>query len=264
MAAVVHDQQHAAAVLGTAEHDNIFVGEAVAHRITTRRVSFSSSRARVRSTSGWPAACTRPSRCSPSTSTSAQQLFRRARYRPARRSSSTGPDESWSAPTERSRPSSRWSTRWRSCSNPMACAPRPWPATASASTWRPPWQACSTSPTAIKCVAMRARLMHASPPGAMVAVPLSPEAIAEHLSPASTSPRSTIRVAAWSPGRQENIRKFTESACRRGDCGASGPDIARVPFRLMDPVVPEFEEFLSPDAPQAAHTRCCPTSPERG
>ncbi len=37
-------------------------------------------------------------------------------------------------------------------------------------------------PTAIKAVSMRARLMHAAPRGVMVAVALSPDAIAEQLS----------------------------------------------------------------------------------
>ena len=38
-------------------------------------------------------------------------------------------------------------------------------------------------PTAITAVSARARLMHAAPPGAMVAVALGPEDIVEHLSP---------------------------------------------------------------------------------
>ncbi len=76
MAAVVNDQQDAAAVLGAAEHDNVFVGESVHDRRTeARSESFSSFRARVLSTSGWRVAFTSPSQCSPSTSISAPQGF---------------------------------------------------------------------------------------------------------------------------------------------------------------------------------------------
>ena len=69
-------------------------------------------------------------------------------------------------------------------------------------------------PTAVKAVSMRARLMHASPRGVMVAVALSPEAIAEYLSPdvdlaAVNDPGSCV-VA----GSDESIRKFQDAPRR--------------------------------------------------
>ena len=57
-------------------------------------------------------------------------------------------------------------------------------------------------PTAVKVVSMRARLMHASARGVMVAVALGPDAIVEHHLPKSTSLPSMTRAAAWSPGRK--------------------------------------------------------------
>ena len=72
--------------------------------------------------------------------------------------------------------------------------------------------------TAVKAVSVRARLMHAAPRGVMVAVALSPDAIAEYLSPTSTSPRSTIRAAAWSPDPR---RTFASSAIASPNRGSS-------------------------------------------
>ena len=87
-------------------------------------------------------------------------------------------------------------------------------------------------PTAVKAVSVRARLMHAAPRGVMVAVALSPDAIAEYLSPdvdiaAVNDPGSCV-VA----GSEENIRKFPDRLAERGNRGSSGPHIARVPFAV--------------------------------
>jgi phthiocerol/phenolphthiocerol synthesis type-I polyketide synthase E len=100
-------------------------------------------------------------------------------------------------------------------------------------------------PTAIRVVAERARLMHASAPGAMVAVGVSSDDIAEYLSPgldlaAVNDPGSC--VIAGSP---ENIQKL------QGDLRRSGVLARRVRTshafhsNLMDPVIPQFAEFLS-------------------
>ena len=63
---------------------------------------------------------------------------------------------------------------------------------------------------------MRARLMHAAPRGVMVAVALSPDAIAEYLSPdvdlaAVNDPGSCV-VA----GPEESIREFQNRLAERG------------------------------------------------
>ena len=104
---------------------------------------------------------------------------------------------------------SQWNTRWASWSKATACAPGRWPDTASANIVAATLAGVFDLPTAIKAVSMRARLMHESAPGAMVAVALSPDAIAEYLSggvdlSAVNDPGNC--VVAGSP---DEIRAFT-------------------------------------------------------
>ena len=100
-------------------------------------------------------------------------------------------------------------------------------------------------PTAIKAVSMRARLMHASPRGVMVAVALSPDAIAEYLSPdvdlaAVNDPDSCV-VA----GSEESIGTFQERLAEQGIVARRVRTSHAFHSRLMDPVIPEFTGFLS-------------------
>ena len=108
--------------------------------------------------------------------------------------------------------------------------------------------------TAIKTVSLRARLMHESPPGAMVAVALSPDDVAEHLAPgvelsAVNDPGSCV-VA----GPKDQIRAFTQRL------GEHGIPVRRVRAThafhssSMDPMLGEFEEFLSRQELRAPHT----------
>ena len=99
--------------------------------------------------------------------------------------------------------------------------------------------------TAIKVVSMRARLMHAAPRGVMVAVALSPDALAEHLAVMSTSPRSTSRAAAWSPGSEESIRQFSDRLTEKGIVARRVRTSHAFHSRLMDSMIPEFTGFLS-------------------
>jgi phthiocerol/phenolphthiocerol synthesis type-I polyketide synthase E len=99
--------------------------------------------------------------------------------------------------------------------------------------------------TAIKVVSMRARLMHAAPRGVMVAVPQSPEAIAEYLTGdvdlATVNDPGSCVVA----GSEENIRAFSE---RLGQAGITARRVRTshaFHSRLMDSVIPEFTGFLS-------------------
>ena len=70
--------------------------------------------------------------------------------------------------------------------------------------------------TAVKVVSMRARLMHAAPRGVMVAVALSPEAIAEHLTPdvdlATVNDPGSSVVA----GSDDAIRTFQAGLAEKG------------------------------------------------
>ncbi|MDT5333243.1 MAG: phthiocerol/phenolphthiocerol synthesis type-I polyketide synthase, partial [Mycobacterium sp.] len=99
--------------------------------------------------------------------------------------------------------------------------------------------------TAVKSVSMRARLMHAAPRGVMVAVAVSPDAIAEYLSAdvdlATVNDPGGCVVA----GSEENIRAFTD---RLGEAGIVARRVRTshaFHSRLMDSMIPEFQVFLS-------------------
>ncbi|MBV8861583.1 MAG: acyltransferase domain-containing protein, partial [Mycobacterium sp.] len=99
--------------------------------------------------------------------------------------------------------------------------------------------------TAIKVVSMRARLMHAAPRGVMVAVALSPDAIAEHLS-------GDVDVAAINEpggcvvaGSEQNIREFSERLTEQGIVARRVRTSHAFHSRLMDSMIPEFTGFLS-------------------
>jgi phthiocerol/phenolphthiocerol synthesis type-I polyketide synthase E len=100
-------------------------------------------------------------------------------------------------------------------------------------------------PTAIKAVSMRARLMHSAPRGVMVAVPLGPDAIAEYLSTdvdlATVNDPNSCVVA----GTDENIRSFSERLAAAGIAARRVRTSHAFHSRLMDPVLPEFQGFLS-------------------
>ena len=100
-------------------------------------------------------------------------------------------------------------------------------------------------PTAVKAVSMRARLMHASARGVMVAVALGPGAIAEHLTPdvdlaAINDPGSCV-VA----GSEEAIRDFQARLAESGIVARRVRTAHAFHSRLMNPVIPEFTAYLS-------------------
>lgn len=100
-------------------------------------------------------------------------------------------------------------------------------------------------PTAVKAVSMRARLMHASARGVMVAVALGPAAIAAHLTPdvdlaAINDPGSCV-VA----GSEEAIRDFQARLAESGIVARRVRTGHAFHSRLMNPVIPEFTAFLS-------------------
>ncbi|OSC40413.1 type I polyketide synthase [Mycobacterium decipiens] len=108
--------------------------------------------------------------------------------------------------------------------------------------------------TAIKTVALRARLMHESPPGAMVAVALGPDDVEQYLSPgvelsAVNDPGNCV-VA----GPKDQIRAFSQRL------GEAGIPVRRVRAThafhssSMDPMLPEFQDFLSQQELRAPHT----------
>ena len=99
--------------------------------------------------------------------------------------------------------------------------------------------------TAITVVSMRARLMHAAPRGVMVAVALSPDALAEHLG-------GDVDIAAINEpggcvvaGSEESIRWFSDRMTEKGIVARRVRTSHAFHSRLMDSMIPEFTGFLS-------------------
>ncbi|MCK5756061.1 MAG: type I polyketide synthase, partial [Mycobacterium sp.] len=99
--------------------------------------------------------------------------------------------------------------------------------------------------TAVKVVSMRARLMHAAPRGVMVAVPLSVDAVAEHLTGdvdvATVNDPGSCVVA----GSEEAIRTFQAALATAGVAARRVRTSHAFHSRLMDQVVAEFTAFMS-------------------
>jgi phthiocerol/phenolphthiocerol synthesis type-I polyketide synthase E len=99
--------------------------------------------------------------------------------------------------------------------------------------------------TAIKTVSLRARLMHESAPGAMVAVAVGPDDIAEYLTDgvelsAVNDPGNCV-VA----GLNDQIRAFSQRLRERGITARRVRATHAFHSSAMDPMLAEFQEFLS-------------------
>ena len=99
--------------------------------------------------------------------------------------------------------------------------------------------------TAAKAVSMRARLMHAAPRGVMVAVALSPDAIAEFLSPGVDLAAVNEPGGCVVAGSEEHIRAFTDRLAEHKIVARRVRTSHAFHSRLMDSVIPEFTGFLS-------------------
>lgn len=103
--------------------------------------------------------------------------------------------------------------------------------------------------TAIKTVSLRARLMHESPPGAMAAVALGPEGIAEYLEEYAAS--GVELSAVNDPGNcvvagpTDQIRAFTQHLSQRGIPARRVRATHAFHSSAMDPMLGEFQDFLS-------------------
>ncbi len=99
--------------------------------------------------------------------------------------------------------------------------------------------------TAIKVVAMRARLMHAAPRGVMVAVPISADAVGAYLTgdvdlAAVNDPDGCV-VA----GTEADIRAFSDRLKQAGITARRVRTSHAFHSRLMDSMISEFTAFLS-------------------
>ncbi|PEG34525.1 polyketide synthase [Mycolicibacterium agri] len=99
--------------------------------------------------------------------------------------------------------------------------------------------------TVAKAVSVRARLMHAASRGVMIAVALSPEAIAEYLTPdvdiATINDPGSCVIA----GSEKSIGEFSDRLAREGIIARRVRTSHAFHSRMMDPVIPEFTGFLS-------------------
>ncbi len=110
-------------------------------------------------------------------------------------------------------------------------------------------------PTAVQVVSMRARLMHASARGVMVAVAKNPEDVAEHVAAtnvdlAAVNDPGNCVVA----GSDENIRAFQARLAEHGIVARRVRTAHAFHSRLMEPVIPEFTAFLSRMTLNEPHT----------
>ena len=179
---------------------------------------------------------------------------------------STEPHRTWSAPTVRSRRCSRWNTRWRSWSRPTVSAPAAYVRTqhrrirrghpGGGVRPRNSDQGRVDARTPDARGARRRDGRGGAGPRCHRRVPLRRT---------STLPRSTIPAAAWSPEPKDSIRAFANRLAETGHHGSPGAAPSHAfHSRSMDPVLPEFEGFLSRlklRAPQIAVAVA--TSPER-
>jgi phthiocerol/phenolphthiocerol synthesis type-I polyketide synthase E len=109
-------------------------------------------------------------------------------------------------------------------------------------------------PTAIKVVATRARLMHGSAPGAMVAVPISPQAVAEHLSAGLDIATVNDPGSCVIAGTPEDILKFQNRLRQNGITARRVRTSHAFHSYLMEPVVGQFADFLARAELHKPHT----------
>lgn len=100
-------------------------------------------------------------------------------------------------------------------------------------------------PTAIGVVSARARLMHASAPGAMVAVGVSPDVVAPHLFPGLDLAAVNDPGSCVVSGGPEDVRRFSNDLRKAGVVARRVRTSHAFHSGLMDPVVPEFEKVLA-------------------
>ena len=245
LAAVVNDQQHAAAVLGTAEDDNIFVGESVhTDAPSSQRVVFlfpGQGAQHVGMAHGLyesePVFAEHFDQCAAAFADELDIDLRAEVFNGAGRSLER---------TDRAQPA-LFTVEYALAKLIESYGVR---AAALAGHSIGEYVAATVAgifdlPTAAKAVSVRARLMHAAARGVMIAVALSPDAIAEYLSPdvdiATVNDPGSCVVA----GSDENIRKFSDRLAQEGIVARRVRTSHAFHSRLMDPVIPEFKGFLS-------------------
>ena len=99
-------------------------------------------------------------------------------------------------------------------------------------------------PTAITAVSARARLMHAAPSGVMVAVALSPDDVAEHLSPGLDIAAVNDPGNCVVSGAADAMAEFEDRLARHQVLARRMRTSHAFHSSSMDPVLDEFEQVL--------------------
>ncbi|MGE2716625.1 type I polyketide synthase [Mycolicibacterium litorale] len=100
-------------------------------------------------------------------------------------------------------------------------------------------------PTAITVVSARARLMHASAPGAMVALGVGPDEVAPHLFEGLDLAAVNDPASCVVSGSPEDIRTFSNNLRKQGVVARRVRTSHAFHSGLMDPVVPQFADVLA-------------------
>jgi phthiocerol/phenolphthiocerol synthesis type-I polyketide synthase E len=244
LAAVVNDQQHGAAVLGAADHDNVFIGESALADGPGPEIAFTFP--------GQGAQHAGMARGLYETEPVFAEHFDRCAAGFADEMTIDLRAEVFDGPgnglerTDRTQPA-LFAVEYALAKLAEAYGVRP---SAVAGHSIGEYTAATLAgvfdlPTAIKAVSMRARLMHAAPGGVMVAVAVPGDEITEYLTPdvdvAAVNESGTCVVA----GTDSSIKTFQDRLASHGIVARRVRTSHAFHSRLMDDVVPEFAAFLS-------------------
>jgi phthiocerol/phenolphthiocerol synthesis type-I polyketide synthase E len=108
--------------------------------------------------------------------------------------------------------------------------------------------------TAIKTVSLRARLMHESPPGSMVAVAVGPDDLTQYLTPGVELSAVNDSGNCVVAGPKDEIRAFSQRLTEAGIPVRRVRATHAFHTSSMDPMLGEFKEFLSRQQLRAART----------
>jgi phthiocerol/phenolphthiocerol synthesis type-I polyketide synthase E len=244
LAAVVNDRQHAADVLRTSEHDNVFVGESVTEDTSSERVAFlfpGQGAQHIGMARGLyesePVFAQHFDQCTAAFDEELGIDLRAEIFDGAARDLER---------TDRAQPA-LFSVEYALAKLLESYGIRP---AALAGHSIGEYAAATIAgvfdlPTAVKAVSMRARLMHAAPRGVMVAVALSPDAVTEYLSPDVDLAAINEAGGCVVAGSEENIRTFTARLAEQKIVARRVRTSHAFHSRLMDSVIPEFKGFMS-------------------
>ena len=244
MAAVANDRQHAADVLRTPEHDNVFVGDSVIDETSSGRVAFlfpGQGAQHIGMARGLyesePVFAQHFDRCTAAFDEELGIDLRAEIFDGAARNLER---------TDRAQPA-LFAVEYALAKLIESYGIRP---AALAGHSIGEYVAATLAdvfdvPTAVKVVSMRARLMHAAPRGVMVAVALSADAITEYLSPDVDLAAVNEPDGCVIAGSEENIRTFTARLAEQKIVARRVRTSHAFHSRLMDSVIPEFKAFLS-------------------